>query len=69
MRLREGKKRQIRRMFESIGRDVLRLKRARFGSLGLGGLEEGACRPLNSKEIRGLKCVVGMSEERRNDAE
>jgi len=37
----EGRNRQIRRMFEKIGYDVLKLQRVAIGSLTLGGLQRG----------------------------
>ncbi len=40
----EGKKRQIRRMFESLGHYILELKRVRMGKLKLGDLKEGGVR-------------------------
>ena len=40
----EGKKRQLRRMFESLGHYVLELKRVRMGKLRLGDLKEGGVR-------------------------
>ena len=42
--LREGKKRQIRRMCEAVGLHVTGLKRVRVGELRLGKLEEGQWR-------------------------
>ncbi|HBG81631.1 TPA: pseudouridine synthase [candidate division CPR2 bacterium] len=51
----EGRKRQIRRMFEAIGYKVTELKRIRIGSLLIGKLEEGEFRFLNNKEICDLK--------------
>jgi 23S rRNA pseudouridine2605 synthase len=50
--LRQGRNREIRRMFESIGREVTRLKRVRIGGLELGDLEPGAWRELTRAEIR-----------------
>jgi len=47
----EGKKRQVRRMFEWAGVKVLRLVRVRLGSLELGGLKNGAWRELHASEI------------------
>lgn len=44
--LREGKKRQIRRMCELVGLSVLGLKRIRIGQIALGNLPLGAWRPL-----------------------
>jgi 23S rRNA pseudouridine2605 synthase len=51
----EGRKRQVRRMFASLGYRVLELKRVRFGSLRLGTLAEGDVRELTRSEIRSLK--------------
>jgi 23S rRNA pseudouridine2605 synthase len=50
----EGKKRQVRRMFENVGHRVQALKRARTGSLRLGRLKEGELRELSAQEIRAL---------------
>jgi len=50
----EGKKRQVRRMFESIGYQVLALQRIRLGNLNLGTLREGKTRELGIKEVRAL---------------
>ncbi len=51
----EGKKRQIRRMFEKIGHPVLKLKRIKIDGLELGNLEPGAYRYLSDEEIRKIK--------------
>ncbi|MBC7742143.1 MAG: pseudouridine synthase [Bdellovibrionaceae bacterium] len=48
--LREGKKRQIRRMCELVGLTVRGLKRVRVGKLALGELPEGRWRFLNANE-------------------
>lgn len=53
--LNEGKKRQIRRMFEALGTRVADLKRTRLGSLSLGDLPEGKYRELTSEELTRLK--------------
>jgi 23S rRNA pseudouridine2605 synthase len=50
--LREGKNRQVRRMFEAIGREVTRLKRVALGGLELTGLEPGEYRELSADELR-----------------
>lgn len=52
--LREGRNRQVRRMAEAIDNGVVALIRTRFGSLRLGGLAEGAARPLGPAEVRRL---------------
>lgn len=51
----EGKNREIHRMFESIGKEVIFLKRTMIGDLKLGGLSRGAYRYLTDKEINALK--------------
>lgn len=50
----EGRRRQVRRMLESIGHHVLALKRIRMGSLTLGNLKEGDSRELTPAEVRTL---------------
>jgi len=50
----EGRKRQVRRMFEELGHCVLALKRIRIGSLNLGNLEEGETRELTIQEVETL---------------
>lgn len=52
--LHEGRKRQVRRMFETIGHPVLALKRIRIGNLTLGDLKEGEVRRLGKREIKTL---------------
>ena len=47
----EGKKRQIRRMFEAVGHNVMELKRVRMGKLKLGDLKEGAVREVGRVKI------------------
>ena len=53
----EGRNREIRRMFESIGKNVCFLKRIRLGTLVLSGLDRGAVRPLTELEIASLKSL------------
>ena len=48
--LRQGKKRQIRRMCELVGLEVVGLKRVRIGSVVLGDLPEGKWRYLRADE-------------------
>ena len=49
--LREGKKRQIRRMCEAVGLQVLGLKRVRIGSVSLGHLPSGQWRYMRRDEF------------------
>jgi 23S rRNA pseudouridine2604 synthase len=48
--LREGKKRQIRRMCEQVGLTITGLKRVRIGDVRLGDLPSGQWRYLRSDE-------------------
>jgi 23S rRNA pseudouridine2605 synthase len=56
----EGRKRQIRRMLESIGHPVLKLKRIRINGIALGGLETGTFRYLTSEEVDMIKREAGI---------
>lgn len=53
----EGKNRQVRRMFESIGKNVEFLKRISIGQLKLSGLDRGQIRKLTDDEIAYLKGI------------
>lgn len=50
----EGQNRQIRRMFEAIGRSIKLLKRVRIGSVTLGGLKRGDYKDLTEEELNSL---------------
>lgn len=51
----EGRNRQVRRMLESVGINVMSLKRISVGSLTLGNLPEGKWRALSDAEINKLR--------------
>jgi 23S rRNA pseudouridine2605 synthase len=53
--LREGRKRQVRRMVEAVGHRVVALERVAFGPLGLRGLEPGQSRRLGKAEVERLR--------------
>ncbi len=53
--LHEGKKRQVRKMFQTLGYDVLHLVRIRFASITLANLNVGQWRHLTAKELNSLK--------------
>jgi 23S rRNA pseudouridine2605 synthase len=61
MVLREGRKREVRRLWQALGHDVLDLQRVRVDGLELGDLEEGAVRPLDAGEIARLKKAAGLA--------
>ena len=51
----EGRKRQVRRMLESVGHRVVALHRSGFGNLTDAGLAPGQVRPLSATEIEELR--------------
>lgn len=53
--LRQGLKRQVRRMFAAVGVPVRRLIRVRFGTVILGDMKAGDVRPLSAVERRDLE--------------
>ncbi len=55
----EGRKRQVRRMFEHLHHRVIALKRVRIGNLPLGTLKEGQTRQLSAQEIAKLLSQPG----------
>jgi 23S rRNA pseudouridine2605 synthase len=56
--LHEGRHRQVRKMCESVGLRVVRLKRVRFGPISARGMPPGAVRPLDPREIQMLRRAV-----------
>ncbi|WHY65554.1 23S rRNA pseudouridine(2605) synthase RluB [Neobacillus sp. SuZ13] len=61
----EGRNRQVRRMFEAIGHEVLKLKRERYGFLTLSGLRTGDARELTPHEVKQLR-AIGMGSAKKN---
>ena len=59
--LHEGKKRQIRRIFESVGHRVVELERFQYGPLSLGDMKIGQKRRLNASEVLSLKIAAGLA--------
>ncbi|MCB2262990.1 MAG: pseudouridine synthase [Candidatus Thiosymbion ectosymbiont of Robbea hypermnestra] len=63
--LREGRKREVRRLWEAAGCRVSRLKRVRFGSVILGPREfAGRWRDLTADELADLLALAGMEKPR-----
>jgi 23S rRNA pseudouridine2605 synthase len=50
----EGRNRQVRRMVEAVGNEVVKLARIRYGSIDLGKLPEGKARRLRRPEVQRL---------------
>ena len=54
----EGRNHQVRKMFESVGYQVLKLKREKYANLDLKGLKPGEYRKLTNKEVAVLYSMV-----------
>jgi 23S rRNA pseudouridine2605 synthase len=61
--IREGRRRQVRRMLQAVGAEVTLLRRVREGPLELGSLPEGATRPLTREEVSTL---IGKPSEKQS---
>ncbi|MDE6356328.1 MAG: rRNA pseudouridine synthase [Clostridia bacterium] len=53
----EGKNREVRKMFASIGKEVMLLKRIKIGEITLRGLDRGEYRKLTNQEIEYLRSM------------
>jgi 23S rRNA pseudouridine2605 synthase len=60
MILREGRKREVRRLWQALGHRVVDLQRVRIDGLHLGDLAEGSIRPLRPDEVADLKSAAGL---------
>ena len=63
--VREGRNRQVRRMFDALGHAVQALVRLRFGPIALGDLPVGHTRSLTPKELSALLRVVSQDGNTR----
>jgi pseudouridine synthase len=61
VKLKEGKKRQIRRMFDTIGYRVVKLHRRAFGDLEFKDLKTGEMRPLTAFEENRLRELTDLT--------
>jgi 23S rRNA pseudouridine2605 synthase len=53
--LHEGRKHQVKRMCEAVGHPVVSLRRSRYATLTLDGLEPGEWRELSDEEVQALR--------------
>ncbi len=58
--IREGRKRQVKRMLSHVGHPVRVLRRVGFGPLELGDLRQGDSRPLSDAEVAALRGAAGV---------
>jgi 23S rRNA pseudouridine2605 synthase len=61
----EGKNRQVHRMAEAVGFNVLKLQRVRYAGLDLGTLAPGRWRRLVAREVDALRRTAGLKKRRR----
>lgn len=59
----DGKNHEVKRIFESVGHEVIKLKREAFGFLTLGNLKSGEKRRLSSKEVKQLHNLANNKKE------
>lgn len=62
--LREGRKREVRRMFAELGYDVKRLRRVRYGPIRLDELPSGEWRALDERELESLRRVKRLGDDK-----
>ncbi len=61
LELHEGRNRQIRRMMEALGHDIVQLERAKYAGLTTGTLQRGEWRWLADEEVRALRNQVDLN--------
>ncbi len=58
--LREGRKRQVRRMLDAVGHPVVALRRTAFGPVRVEGLPSGECVALDAGAVAELRAAAGL---------
>lgn len=58
--IKEGRKREVRRIFKKLRINVIRLRRVKFGPIGLGKLRTGEWRTLSKAEIAQIREAIRM---------
>lgn len=64
--LQTGRKREVRRLCETLGHPVVRLRRTGFGPILLRDLAPGQIRPLTRREVRLLRRAAGIEDDSAN---
>jgi 23S rRNA pseudouridine2605 synthase len=68
--LREGRNREVRRMFDAVGLMVSRLMRVRFGNVELPShVKRGMLREMEEEQVQELMAFAGMNETAADDGE
>ncbi len=62
----EGRKRQVKKMFQAIGHPVLSLKRLAYGNLGLGNLAVGKYRFLKKNDLKLIFSNKSLYKQKNN---
>jgi 23S rRNA pseudouridine2605 synthase len=60
LEIHEGRNRQIRRMMERLGHDIVQLERAKYGSITAGSLQRGEWRRMTYEEVDELRQLVDL---------
>ena len=64
--LKEGRKREVRRLWEALGLQVSRLKRISYAGIELGKLPQGGWEELPLKDVNALRALAGLRPETRS---
>ncbi len=67
--LHQGINRQIRKMFSTLGYEVISLKRVQHGTITLEGLKKGQIKPMKPKQIKELKSYLAKIKKESNRGE
>jgi 23S rRNA pseudouridine2605 synthase len=66
LEIREGKKREVRRMLAAVGTPVTRLVRTAVGPVRLSALAVGEARPITAEEEHALRSLVGLLDDTKH---
>ena len=54
----EGRNHQVKKMIEAVGKNVIKLKRERYGIFDLTGLKTGEYRRITNKEVSVMYNII-----------